>query len=61
MFLDTEMMTIAEKTGHKIYEIPVLWIEDPDSRVNLIDTAIKYIRDLIRIRFRLRKIKKKLR
>ena len=60
-FLDTEMMTIAEKTGHKIYEIPVLWIEDPDSRVNLIDTAIKYIRDLIRIRFRLRKIKKKLR
>jgi glycosyltransferase involved in cell wall biosynthesis len=57
-FLDTELLTIAEKTGHKIYEIPVLWIEDPDSRVKLIDTAIKYIRDLFTIRFRLNKIKK---
>jgi glycosyltransferase involved in cell wall biosynthesis len=59
-FLDTEMMTIAEKTGHKIYEVPVLWIEDMDSRVNVIDTAVKYIRDLIKIRFRLKGIKNEL-
>tara|TARA_Y100000034_G_C6841539_1_gene380825 strand:- start:322 stop:1062 length:741 start_codon:yes stop_codon:yes gene_type:complete len=59
-FLDTEMMTIVEKTNHKIYEVPVLWIEDTDSRVNIIDTAIKYIRDLIKMRFRLKKIKNEL-
>jgi glycosyltransferase involved in cell wall biosynthesis len=59
-FLDTELMTIAEKTGHNIFEIPVLWIEDMDSRVNVLDTAVKYIRDLIKIRFRLKNIKNEL-
>lgn len=59
-FLDTELMTIAEKTGHNIFEIPVLWIEDMDSRVNVLDTAVKYIRDLVKIRFRLKNIKNEL-
>jgi glycosyltransferase involved in cell wall biosynthesis len=56
-FLDTEMLTIAEKKGYKIHEEPVLWIEDLDSRVKIIDTALKYIRDLIKLRFRLMRIK----
>jgi glycosyltransferase involved in cell wall biosynthesis len=56
-FFDTEMLTIAEKKGYKIYEEPVLWIEDMDSRVKIINTAVKYIRDLVKLRFRLKKIK----
>jgi glycosyltransferase involved in cell wall biosynthesis len=34
-FFDTELMTITEKLGNKIYEIPATWIEDKDSRVNI--------------------------
>ena len=52
-FFDTELLTIAEKRGLKIYEIPVTWIEDMDSRVNIIDTAYKYIRDIIKLKARL--------
>jgi hypothetical protein len=51
-------MTITEKLGNKIYEIPATWIEDKDSRVNIWDKAQKYTRDLIKIRLRLNKIKK---
>ena len=52
-FFDTEMLTIAEKKGFKLFEIPVTWIEDADSRVKIIDTAYKYIRDLIKLRTRI--------
>jgi glycosyltransferase involved in cell wall biosynthesis len=52
-FFDTEMLTIAEKKGFKLFEIPVTWIEDTDSRVKIINTAYKYIRDLIRLRTRI--------
>jgi glycosyltransferase involved in cell wall biosynthesis len=52
-FFDTELLTIAEKKGLKIHEIPVTWVEDTDSRVNIIDTAYKYIRDLIKLRMRI--------
>ncbi len=54
-FFDTELLTFAEKKGYKIYEVPVTWIEDNDSRVKIIDTAIKYTRDLLKLRMRLRK------
>jgi len=59
-FLDTEMLTIAEKTNHKIYEIPVKWIEDTDSRVKILETSTQYIRDLIKLRFRINKLPKNL-
>ncbi|MBD3313087.1 glycosyltransferase [Candidatus Woesearchaeota archaeon] len=52
-FFDTELLTLAEKKGYKTYEIPVKWIEDPDSRVNIIQTVYEYIRDLLRLRFEL--------
>ena len=51
-FFDTELMIIAEKGGWKLNEIPVRWVEDPDTRVKFPQDAIKMGRKLVRLRFR---------
>ncbi len=35
-FFDTELLLLAERNGMRIHEVPVDWIEDLDSRVDLI-------------------------
>jgi putative flippase GtrA len=39
-FFDTELLVLAERAGLRIHEIPVDWIDDLDSRVDLIATAL---------------------
>ena len=52
-FFDTELLTLAEKYDYGIYELPVTWIEDPDSRVRIAKTVYQYLRDVMRLRFQL--------
>ncbi|GAA5048593.1 bifunctional glycosyltransferase family 2/GtrA family protein [Nocardia callitridis] len=40
-FFDTELLVLAERAGLRIHEVPVDWVDDPDSRVDIIDTARK--------------------
>lgn len=49
-FFDTELLVIAEKTGYRIFDLPVSWVEDLDSRVKIIRTAVDDIKGLIRVR-----------
>lgn len=49
-FFDTELLTLSEKQGYRLFEIPVTWVEDPDSRVRIVKTVAQYLRDLIRLR-----------
>jgi glycosyltransferase involved in cell wall biosynthesis len=51
-FFDTEVLILAEKKGYRIKEIPVAWIEDPDSRVAIPRTAFEDVKGLLRMRFR---------
>jgi putative flippase GtrA len=48
-FFDTELLIIAERSGLRIHEIPVDWVDDPDSRVDIRQTAIDDIRGLVRV------------
>src|SRR4051794_2112314 len=34
-FFDTELLVLAEHNGMRIHEVPVDWVEDPDSRVHI--------------------------
>jgi glycosyltransferase involved in cell wall biosynthesis len=49
-FFDTELLILAEKKGYRIKQIPVHWVDDPDSRVKLISTAIEDLRGLWRLK-----------
>ena len=49
-FFDTELLLLAEEYGLRIYEVPVDWIEDLDSRVDIVSTALEDIRGLLRVR-----------
>lgn len=49
-FFDTEMLLLAEHNHLRIYEVPVEWIEDLDTRVKIVKTATEDIRGLIRVK-----------
>ncbi len=49
-FFDTELLIISEKKGYKIKDVPVKWIEDLDTRVKIVKTAVEDIKGLIRVR-----------
>ncbi len=38
-FFDTELLVLAERAGLRIHEVPVDWIDDADSRVDVVATA----------------------
>ena len=39
-FFDTELLVLAERSGLRIHEVPVDWIDDPDSKVDIVSTAM---------------------
>ena len=48
-FFDTELLIKAERAGVVIHEQPVAWIEDTDSRVNIVKTAVDDLKGLYRV------------
>ncbi len=49
-FFDTELLLLAERRGLRIHEVPVDWIEDLDSRVELLPTIGGDLAGLWRVR-----------
>ncbi|WP_344501438.1 glycosyltransferase [Dactylosporangium maewongense] len=48
-FFDTELLVLAQRAGLRIHEVPVDWIDDPDSRVDIVATALADLRGIARL------------
>ncbi|MEU9883983.1 bifunctional glycosyltransferase family 2/GtrA family protein [Sphaerisporangium sp. NPDC051011] len=48
-FFDTELLLLAERHGLRIHEVPVDWVDDPDSRVDIVRTALDDLRGMARV------------
>jgi glycosyltransferase involved in cell wall biosynthesis len=48
-FFDTELLVLAERNGLRIHEVPVDWVDDPDSSVHVARTAVEDVAGLIRM------------
>lgn len=48
-FFDTELLLLAERNGLRVHEVPVTWIDDPDSRVHVAKTARDDLRGVARL------------
>jgi glycosyltransferase involved in cell wall biosynthesis len=51
-FFDSEMLLLAEHNQLRIHEVPVDWVEDLDSRVNIQKTVIEDLKGLARMRLK---------
>ena len=48
-FFDTELLVLAERSGLRIHEVPVDWLDDPDSRVAVAATALADLKGIARL------------
>lgn len=49
-FFDTELLWLAQRSKLSIHEVPVRWVEDRDSRVDILATARDDLRGVMRLR-----------
>ena len=40
---------LAQREGLRIHEVPVDWVDDPDSRVDIVRTALDDLRGIARL------------
>jgi glycosyltransferase involved in cell wall biosynthesis len=49
-FFDTELLYAAQRAKYAIAEVPVRWVDDPDTRVDILATAREDLRGVMRLR-----------
>ena len=48
-FFDTELLVLAQRDGMRIHEVAVDWVDDPDSRVDIVPTALADLRGVVAV------------
>ncbi len=51
-FFDTELLLLAVKGGYQVKDIPIRWVEDTDTRVNVFKTILEDLAGLLRMRLK---------
>jgi putative flippase GtrA len=51
-FFDTELLLLAEHNGLRVHEVPVDWVDDPDSSVDVVRTAVADLSGMARMALR---------
>lgn len=49
-FFDTELLILAERHGYRVKDLPVRWVDDPDSRVDIRKTVLEDLQGLWRLK-----------
>jgi dolichyl-phosphate beta-glucosyltransferase len=55
---DVEILALAKKNGYRILEVPIRWVNSPQSKVNPLKDSVQMFFDLLKIRARLGKVLK---
>jgi glycosyltransferase involved in cell wall biosynthesis len=55
-FFDTELLVLAEYAGLCVRSLPIVWVEDQDSRVNIPAAIWEDLKGLARLRFTARRL-----
>jgi putative flippase GtrA len=50
-FFDTELLVVAERSGARIHEVAVDWVDDPGSTVKIVSTAKDDLKGIARMMF----------
>jgi glycosyltransferase involved in cell wall biosynthesis len=53
-FFDTELLYLAQRNAFSIHEVPVRWVDDTDSRVQIARTVLEDLKGIARLRRRTR-------
>ena len=53
---DVEILARAKRNGYGIKEVPIRWIDSPESRVDPLKDSLQMLADLVRIRFAVGKV-----
>ena len=53
-FFDTELLYLAQRNAFSIHEVPVRWVDDPDSRVRIVRTIVEDLKGIARLHRRTR-------
>ena len=54
---DVEILARAKKKGYRIREVPIRWINSPESKVNPLKDSFQMVFDLMKIRARVGNVK----
>lgn len=52
-FFATEVLVVAERLGLKVADLPVQWVDDPNSKVRIVKLSMEYLRAMRRLKERL--------
>ena len=52
---DVEILALAARKGYTIAEVPIRWVNSPESKVDPVKDSLRMLADILRIRIRVGK------